>query len=946
LGERDTADQLLVPERLYGRDDDLAVLQRAQQDVAGGRFDFLVVSGPSGIGKSSLVNELRRASDTRRALFAEGRCDQFRRDIPYNCVAEAFRGLIKQILMQDEVELERWRMLLSQALGSLGRLLLDMIPELAHMIGEQPELPKVSHEEERRRLFPAFRRLLVECARAEHPLVLFLDDLQWSDSATLELLDQLTVNQEIPYLLLIGSYRTDDTAPHQSRDRILSSANPLGRPAREMVLGPLTVGDIEDLIADTLRTDTSSAQPLAQLFHEKTRGNALLVRQFLTDLHIEGLLRFDPGIGAWRWDLEAIRGKAISNSATGVIVTKLRRHGEQTREALKQLACLGNHGQAATLAKVLGTTEEAVHRVLLTLVGDDLLHRSGQEYSFSHDRVREAAYGLLTDQERPYRHLRTARVLVDGISQKELEERVFEILNHYREGTALIEDPAERTYVAKLNLIAGTRARTAAAFDSALSYFSDGCALLEPGHWESSHDTAFGLEFQLADCEFILGDVASAEARLSTLTRRCRTDVDRALVVGRLMILYVHKDEFERAIEGAIECLQSLGEVLPRVPTDQDIEGAYRDLLASIGNRSIDTLADLPLMTDASLHAVTELLEALAGPAGATDLNLITLSQLRIARIAVDHGVSDAAAHAFAGLTRVVGWSFGELETGQRFGRLALRLVGDRGLHRFAERVYGVVAAFAAPYTLRLRECGELALQAAELGPERGGLSFSGYSWALVSSYLFDSGAPLAEVQRRAETALASIKEGTFTYAAILITIPLMVVRALRGLTPSLAQSVLNDADANCVRVLTQEHKFVHNATQYWTRQLQLRYYAGDLLGCLEAINAVEDADSSIPLYETVCQFCFFSALTHAAMLSGPAVEHRAENWRALLEGPRQTRTTWADRCAANFADRACLISAEMARLQGDIGPGRRAVRRGHSPCPGEWVSAKRSARQ
>jgi PAS domain S-box-containing protein len=919
LGEHDTADQLFVPERLYGRDNELAVLQMTLREVAGGGFWFLLVSGPSGIGKSSLVRELRRASDTRRVLFAEGRCDQFRRDIPYKCIADGIRDLLQQILMLDDLELERWRMSLSQAVGSLGRLMLELIPELVHIIGEQPKLPSPSHEEERQRLFPVFRRLLAECARFEHPLVLFLDDLQWSDSATVELLEQMTVNREIPYLLMIGSYRTEDILAADLPVQRVSVTNGRFRGARELALGPLTVNDIESLVADSLRTDTATIGSLAQFVHEKAQGNVFLIRQFLIDLYVEGLLRFDPRIGVWQWDLAAIRKKTIRDSGTSVITTKLQRHGEQAREALKQLACLGHRGQAATMAKLLGTTEESVHRVLLDLVADDLLHRFGGEYSFSHDRVREAAYSLLTDQERPYIHLRTARVLVDGISHEALEDAVFEILNHYRNGIALIEAPAEAAYVAKLSLMAGKRARAAAAFESAVLYLSVGRALLEPCDWQSSYEIAFGLELNLADCEFILGDVESAEARLAALSLKCRSDLDRALVVGRQMILYVHQSEFERAVQGAIQCLQTLGEILPRSPSDRDIEDAYRNLLTGIGSRSIDTLANLPLMTDGRLQTVTELLEALAGPAGATNLNLITLSQLRIASIAVEHGISDAAAHAFAGLTRVVGWNFGELETGQRFGRLALRLVDDRGLHRFAERVYGVIAAFAAPYTQPLRECGQLALRAAELGPERGGVSFSGYSWALVSSFLFDGGAPLSEVQRRAEEALASIKKGTFTYAVILITIPLMVVRALRGLTPSLAESIANDVDEYCVRVLTQEHKFIHNANQFWTRQLQLRYYAGNIPGCLEAIGAVEDAKSHIPLYEIVCQFCFFSALTHAAILSDPAAKNRDEYWRALLEC-RDKLTMWAARCAANFADRACLVSAEVARLQGHVG--------------------------
>jgi predicted ATPase len=940
LGDRDMAKELRVPERLYGRDDEFAALLKAFDHVATGGFDFLVVSGPSGIGKSSLVSELRRAPTTRRVFFAEGRCDRFKPDIPYKCIAEAIRGLLKQILMQDDIELERWRMSLSQTLGSLGRLMLDLIPELGHVIGEQPELQSVSHEEERQRMFPVFRRLLTEFARPEHPLVLFLDDLQWSDSATVELLYQLTLNTEIPGLLLIGSYRTGDAEPNQSRARILSTTNPLGGAARELVLGPLTARHIEDLIADTLRTDASSVQPLAQLVYEKTEGNGLYIRQFLTELHAEGLLRFDSQIGEWQWDLIQIRSKTDSEDVSSVIAAKLARYGNEARETMTQLACLGTRAKAATLAKTMRITEEAVHRALLEVISDDLLQRSGSEYTFAHDRVREAAYSLLTPDERPVRHLNTARMLADGLSRKALEETVFEILNHYRYGLALIDAQHEKVHVAELNLIAGRRARVAAAYESALSYFTDGCALLDASGWKVNHELAFALEFHQADCRFILGDVDIAETRLAALGPRCQSAADRVLVVGRQMILYLHRGDSEDALALGVGCLRDLGEMLALDPTDEDVEEAYHQLLSAIGDRTIESIVHMPIMTDAASRALTDLLEALTGPAGSYRLNLITVAQLRIARLCVQHGISDGAAHAFAGLARVVGWSFGELETGHRFGQLALRLVDERGLDRFAERVYSVVAAFVAPYTMRLRECGELALRAAELGPERGGLSFTGYSWSLVASFLFDSGAPLAEVQRRAEAALADVRQRKFIIAQQMITIPLLTVRALRGLTPSLDSSITNDEESELVRILTTDPKFAHNLPRFMIRQLQLRYHAGNYAGCLEAIKIVK-AGLFFPLYEKVCEFWFFSALTYAAVLSESRVPSSEEYWSSLVEAHVKLKT-WAERWAVNFADRARLVAAELARLAGDVGQASGLYEEAISLARGKRVSAKR----
>lgn len=919
LGEQDIPDVLRVPEKLYGREREVGALLAAfERVVAGGTPEFILVSGYSGVGKSSVVNSLHEAIVPLRGMFASGKVDQYQRGIPYATLAYALRTLVRQLLAKTEAEVGQWRDTLREALGSNGQLMVNVIPELELLVGRQAPVAELSPQESQSRFQLVFRRLLAAFARPEHPLALFLDDLQWLDPATLTLLEHLVTDHEIRHLLIVGAYRDNEVTPTHPLVRTLEVIRNSKVPVHELVLQPLSPENVVQMVADALRTDTARVEGLASLVHEKCGGNPFFAIQFFTALPEERLLVFDPVSKRWKWDLALIRANGFTDNVVDMMLGKLARLPVPTQKALEQFACLGNTARTETLAMLHERDEDAVHDALWEAVRRGLVFRVANGYTFLHDRVQEGAYALLPEHERAATHLRIGRALLARTRAEDLEDEVFKIVHQFDRAVELIEDPDERHHVAELHLIAGRRARASTAYASARTYLETGCALLADHGWSRCRDLTFSLERELGDCEFLTGNLAAADRQLAALAERASTPIERAAVTASRVTLYTAMDRSDRAVVTCLEYLKGIGVVWSPHPTQDEVQREYRLLLRQIGDMPIDRLIDLPLMVDAERRATVELLAAVLPPAFFTSHDLVCLVLCRIANLSIEYGNTDASALGYAYLGMVLGPSFGDYPAGYRFGKLGLDLVDKRALGRFKARVYMTFAYHVMPWTKHF-DHGTFPLlrRAFDAASEVGDLTYQGFSSCTLVTSLFARGVPLPEVQLEATAKLAFVKGAKFGLIVDIITAQLGLIRTLRGLTSVFGS--FDDASFNEARFeshLAENPSLAIAACWYWIRKLQARVLAGDMEAAASAAAAAEPLLWTTSGHIELAEYHFYAALARAARTDATTGEERRLHIEAVAAHQRHL-DTWATNCPDNFFNRAALVAAEIARMAG-----------------------------
>jgi predicted ATPase/signal transduction histidine kinase len=918
-GETDTPDHLSTPETLYGREPEIAGLLEAYERVATtGTPELMLVCGYSGIGKSSVVHELHKAIVPTHGLFAAGKFDQQQRDIPYRALAQAFQGLIRDFMgSRSDAELEGWRGALSEALGSHGRRVAELVPELELIIGKQPLAGDLPARQSHRLFQIALRRFVGAFAQAEHPLVLFLDDLHWVDAATLDLLEELMFPSDLHHLLVIGAYRDNEIDPTHPLMRKLEAIRHFGAKVGQITLTPLGREHLEELVGHALRCAPTRAAPLAQLVHEKTGGNPFFASRFLSTLADENLLAFDATAGEWCWDLARIRAKGYTENVVDLMVDRVSHLPAQTQTALKQLACLGNAATTAMLSTALETSQDHLHAALWEAVRHDLVERLDGSYRFVHDRVQEATYSSIPADQRARAHLLIGRLIAAQTPPEKQYESIFEIVNQLNRCLGLITAAAERQQLAAFNLTAGRRASAATAFAAALSYFATGRDSLTEQCWESHRELIFKLELHRAECELLTGAFAEAEIHFTSLSARATGASERAAVARVGIDLYSLINQHTRATGVGIDYLKHVGISLSPQPTDEEARHAYQQIWAELRARTTEELIELPLMTDPESLATLDVLNRLSSPAQFTDLNLYTLAACRMLSLTLERGNSDATAVAYSRLGMVAGRRFGEYENARHVGQLAYELVERRGLRRFQAGVYLNFGNLIMPWTRHIRDCCELIGRAFAAAQTIGDLMYAAICLCARTVNHLTIGDALADIQRECESSLAFMQKLQVVPGVDVVSVALATVRMLRGSTASFGK--LDDGlidEQQIERGFANSSELTGAQCWYWVSKLRARFAGGDYATALDAASRARPLLSRSIAIMQAADYYFYTALSHAAYCNSLPVTQRAPHLEALAFHHRQL-TDWAATCPENFADRAALVGAEAARLEG-----------------------------
>jgi PAS domain S-box-containing protein len=909
-GLQDTPERLMIPEKLYGREGEIATLLAAfDRVVMHGGPELVLVSGYSGIGKSSVVNELHKVVVLPRGIFISGKFDLRLRDTPHSTLAQAFQGLIRQLLNGNADDIDRWREAIKEAVGNQGRLLTDIIPDLVRLIGPQPTVAVLSPVDAQRRFQTVFQRFVGVFARAEHPLVIFIDDLQWLDPATLTLIEYLLLHPDTQHLLVIGAYRDNEVVAGHPLLLKLDDLRRAGARIDQIVLGPLSVGDINQLLCDTLRCARDKMRPFAELVHRRSGGgNPFFAGQFLTSLVEERLVKFDPGSRSWTWDLAAIVDKKFSDNLVDLVIGRLRRFAPEAQNALKLLACLGNHADFATLAKLLSESDEAMHASFRDAVHAGAAVARGASYWFFHDRVQEAAYALIPPEGRAELHLRIARLLVAETAQERIAEKIYDLVNQLNLGSALISEWPEKVRAAELNLVAGRKAKASTAYGAASTYLAAGIGVLSDDGWQRCYDLTLNLFLERAECEILSSNLEQAAGLVEALLIKARSKIDQAEICRLRMLLQLRQGNYAPAVRTALECLRTFGVDLPDSPTPEQVRAEYGEMRRTLGECPIESLVDLPMMDDPDMRAVMKLFATLGELAYHADGNLFQMVSCWMVKLSCRHGTSEYSTIGYGATAAILGPAFHRFADGEAFARLAVAVAERYG---FTAQKAGAhfLMQLAVLWTRPIDDaltCLEAAIRAVA---ETGEMVYACFNRQARLIVLMARGDPLDQVWLESASALDFVRK--YKFGQLVILSIQGFIQSLRG---GAGTGAPLDEAALEARVLRGGVPIV--ACFHWILQLQRHFLLGSAETALEFAAKAKPILWSTRLNLQSMDYCFYHSLAIAAVFQTSSPERQVE-LREDFTAHLASFQRWAESCPQTFAHKRALVSAEWARLEG-----------------------------
>ena len=933
LGQRDLSDRFLIPEKLYGRESETQSLLAAFDRVSQGTIELMLVAGFSGIGKTAVVNEVHKPITKQKGYFLQGKFDQFNRNIPFSAFVQAFRDLIGQLLSESDANLQTWRTKLLEAVGENGQVIIEVIPELEKIIGVQSPVPELSGSAAQNRFNLLFQKFTRAFTTKEYPLVIFLDDLQWADSASLNLLQLLMSGPETGYLLLIGAYRDNEVSPVHPLMLMLDTVAKSGNLVNTITLQPLSQSSLNQLVADTLNCDTKLAQPLTKLVSQKTKGNPFFTTQFLKALYQDGLIHFDQKTGHWLCDLVQVRNAALTDDVVEFMALQLQKLSAETQAVLKLAACIGNQFDLNTLAIV---SEEPQMKIALALwqgleaglilpISDTYKFFQAYEsdqanhyenitvpYKFLHDRVQQAAYTLIPEAQKPATHLKIGQLLLNqNIESTISTTAIFEIVNQLNLGRELITEPVATLQLAKLNVKAGGQAKQSTAYASAVEYFQIAIELLTDEIWEQDYPFALGIYTDGIEATYLKGDFAEMDRLLVELKKWAKVNLDLVKAQEIHIEALVAQGKLQESLNLGLEIVAQFGIQFPDTPSLDDYTTALERAKQSIGDRTPAELINLPLSTDEKAIAAMRVLVKLAAPAFLVASPLFPLIHYFGVELSVRAGISTASTYLFACYGLLHCAILNDYGTGYEFGQLTLALCTKLGDQEFRARAWLVNGFFITHWKRHLRDCLPQFQSGYTTGLETGDSAYTGYSAYAYCFYSYLLGEPLSNLIPEIESykqVLQRLNQGAIlNYHNIYYQIILNLLG--ESASPcTLIGDAYNESEMLPLHQSASDHVAL---AHLFINKLILNFWFGNWEDALEYSDFAERYLGGAAALATVPIYYFYDSLARLTYAHKIAISYPSEYDLRITQNLEKL-ATWAKVAPMNHQHKLDLVKAEQ----------------------------------
>lgn len=929
-GVGDLFDHFHFPEKLYDRNNELNYIEQVLNEVLGGAKRILTLGGYSGVGKTSLVKEAQKRL-AQRGRFVSARFDQFKRNVPYSGIIQAVHALIEQVLMKTDEELIHWKTNILKALGQNGQVIVEVVPEIQKIIGLQPPVDIVSPQENENRFRYTCTNFLKAVLKQEQFLIFFFDDMQWADEASLLLLEHFFKDSDLTHFLMIGGYRDNEVTAFHPLVITLNAIEKQEGIRKHLTISPLGFSAVKEMIQEEFNGPPEQIEKLAELIFKRTHGNPFFTIQLLKHIYEKELLTFDVNSYTWKANLAEIEKINISDNVVELMEARLRKLDQRVSHLLQFGAVIGHQFDADFLAKVTDNTVKEVEELLGVALQDDLvsqeIHKKGILikletaespifiFKFVHDRIQQAAYGLLPEEERNILHQKIGKVLIESTEKGKLKERVIDIVNHLNQVPQHLFPSEEKENLIHLNCMAGMKAKDSIAYLTALQYFRKGIELLPEDKWVSHYDVSLHLLKNYALCLQITGEgIKQAEQSFEECLKQAKTKEEKLEIYYQIILLYSQKQEYSKVFEAAQKALHLAGETYEMNPTRFSILTDLLKMKAKMAFKSMKDLENLPTVKDPNTYLLLKCLTALMYPSFVTGRkNLFLKSALKLCEMTLKYGISKYSGVGFVAYSMVLGSELlQDYDKSADYGEAALRMTYAYPTTLETGSIMYVYYSFSHRWRNSLKSCIAPLQNSYRLCLANGAVNYAAAAAVYVNLFSIISGMALDKVLVSLEDNLKEIRKLFSISEELSMTVYQEFCKSLLGLTA-------DPVDLKCDRISTIVLT-PNNATQnllhvlrYHIWRLVLLFFFGKYGEAKKEAEKILLHQDNYPNWVEWHVFYFYYALCLAAELKTPHAD--PASWKTLKK-IHQKFMRWGKASPQNYHHHELLIRAEMARIE------------------------------
>ncbi|MEN8905938.1 MAG: AAA family ATPase, partial [Clostridiales bacterium] len=935
IGTKDISNVFLISQHLYGRESEKNRLKSAFSNTIGKKGNLIVVSGSTGIGKSVLVNEIKKMVVENEGYFISGKYEQNKNNEPYFAIVNSFNSLINQVLLENEEHINLWKKKISNSIGKNASIIVEMIPKLELLIGKQNTFFEVSVSEAQNRFNNTYKKFINACATEKNPLVIFLDDVQWSDSSSLKLIDTVLQDNKIKNILFIVSYRDDEVDEQHENYELINKLVNSDYVSEKINLEKLNLNDIKEFVKDMMQLSNEDTEILAKISFNKTKGNPFFIKQFFKSIYKNNLIWFDKDSMKWNFDKNSIISHYETENVIQLMEKRIEKLSIKTKKVLEVASCIGTQFSFKILLKLISNRKEitlslleAVNEEVIIPLGDSynyLYDNNYQfvkdlEFKFFHDRIQNMVYNLFNFNKKEDLHKMIGDIILKEYDSIETGIKIFDVINHFNIYNEKLRIKTDRLKLAQLYLLAGSKAKETIAYSNAYECFEKGIENLENTDWGRYYNLTFRLYFNSLEASYLISKFENLENRTKILLENANNLNDKAKVYEISILAFNMQGNIEKALKTASKAMKLFGVNLSINPNAITVFKEFLSAGLAIKLKGMNNIINVPEMKNEKRIALFNIFGSILAAAYLSKTDLFMLISFRVVKYSLKYG--NNMTYSGVGYVCYAAFLCGVLENielGSRMGEIALDVSEKLKSPMVKVRTKSLYYIFVNHWKNNIRISFKYLMENYEEALECGDFEYASYCLVYYVRHSFFAGSKIDKLKKKCNEYVINCEEMGQIPSSDILNIYLQMI----GILTKNRNYLINENDTIINADYFEEKEKLDEFDKTLYKQGTFSFCLCKMILCLhfddlknidnymDKAEKTKEAAISLPI---MADYYFYSSIIKCELYTRK--ENTFKLKKDILKGIKKLKK-WSKYAPSNFINKYYIVLAEWYKIKG-----------------------------